>query len=70
MRGDQPELNANNVVMAAPDIIRYRCPVCGWETSIGAFQISFQGFPEYDGNYCLPCLGKWISENVPRMERI
>jgi len=42
-----------------------RCPVCGAEDiKLGALGVYI---PPYEGKYCLACLAKWISENIPEL---
>ncbi len=45
---------------------QYECPVCHYVTNIntGALVISIE---PYDGQYCIKCWAKTISENTPKL---
>lgn len=43
----------------------YKCPKCG--SSFRSDNTLYIGIEEYEGNYCLKCLAKWISENIPKL---
>jgi hypothetical protein len=44
------------------------CPQCGWEAKEEEGSVKIDIEP-YDGVYCLRCWAKWLSENLPKMER-
>jgi len=44
------------------------CPKCGNEALKGTHVLEVT-FPEYEGEYCMKCWAKWISENIPKMEK-
>jgi len=44
-----------------------KCPKCGFETR---YDFIFLQFKEYAGKYCMKCLAKLLSENVPKMKSI
>jgi len=44
------------------------CPKCGDETPEGINVLKIT-IPEYQGEYCMKCWAKWISENIPKMEK-
>ena len=41
------------------------CPVCGYKTNS---HLKVRNLDEYNGEYCMKCWAKWISENLPRMK--
>jgi hypothetical protein len=47
-----------------------RCPVCGEEYRTGLGEGLIVSISPYSGTYCLKCWAKWISENIPRCEKI
>ena len=42
------------------------CPVCKNMTSCSDSTLSIS-FPEYEGEHCMKCWAKWISENIPKL---
>jgi hypothetical protein len=45
----------------------YKCPKCGWEGTHGWYCIAIDGESE---KHCMRCYLKWISDNVPKMEKM
>lgn len=43
------------------------CPKCGWKCSGGEGLHISMGL-DIDGDYCMKCWAKWISENITKME--
>jgi hypothetical protein len=57
------------VISIAPDNIRV-CPTCGQKFSEDVGIFINLGKQEIDGVYCLHCYGRWIKNDIPKLEGI
>jgi len=59
---------AQNFTMAIDSEAVLICPICGDTRGMWGDCLDVT-IPLYEGKYCIKCWAKWISENIPKMEK-
>jgi len=68
-KDDEPETDSISLSTFSSLSVKktHVCPVCGEQYNIEINEGITISIQPYQGNYCLKCYAKWISENFPRL---